>query len=107
MFFIVIASMYIILTGLLYYSFSIEMIYSITTFIMYESGSTAYAEKSDITFNTFSIQYTTLLTIPLFLSILFLKDLRFLIKIAELGVYAIYSYVVFIFYTFITNITSG
>lgn len=30
-----------------------------------------------------------------------------MIRIAELGVYAIYAYVIFIFYCFISNITSG
>lgn len=107
LFFIVISSIYMILVTLLYYSFSIEMIFNITTFIMQQCGYNNFASKSTATFSEFSIQYTTLFTIPIFLGLLFLRDLKFMIKIAELGVYAIYSYVVFIFYCFISNITSG
>lgn len=32
---------------------------------------------------------------------LFIKNLRILVKIAEIGVYAIYSYIIFIIYTFV------
>ncbi|KAL4443102.1 hypothetical protein ABPG74_002169 [Tetrahymena malaccensis] len=107
MFFIVISTIYMILVTLLYYSFSIEMVYSLITFIMTHSGSKNYADKADVSYSQFSIQYTVLATIPIFLGLLFLKKLGFMIKIAELGVYAIYSYVIFIFYTFISNLTSG
>lgn len=34
---------------------------------------------------------------------LFMKDMTILVKIAGLGVYAIYAYVIFIFYAFISN----
>lgn len=41
------------------------------------------------------------------LAMLFMKNLNILVKIAEIGVYAIYSYIIFIFYCFIDNIHSG
>ncbi|EGR27669.1 transmembrane amino acid transporter protein, putative, partial [Ichthyophthirius multifiliis] len=95
---------------LLYYVFSIEMLYDMTTFIIYQSGGKEgdqYASKESKDYSRFSIQYMIIITFPIFLALLFLKNLGFLIKIAELGVYAIYSYVIFIFYIFIQNIYRG
>lgn len=46
LFFIVISSIYMILVTLLYYSFSIEMIFNITTFIMQQCGYNNFASKS-------------------------------------------------------------
>ena len=37
-------------------------------------------------------------------SMLYIRDLKFLVKLSELGAYAIYSYVIFIIYEFFSNI---
>jgi len=41
------------------------------------------------------------------LAMLFMKNLTILVKIAGVGVYAIYSYLIFIFYCFFSNLVYG
>lgn len=41
------------------------------------------------------------------MAMLFMKNLNLLVKIAEIGVYAIYSYMIFIVYCFIDNLSTG
>ena len=66
--------------------------------------SDAYAPVEDITLSKFSQTWVCLgYAIPLYLS-LFIKDMSLLTKLAGVGVYAIYSYIIFIFYAFFSTI---
>ncbi|EAR93202.1 transmembrane amino acid transporter protein (macronuclear) [Tetrahymena thermophila SB210] len=108
-FFVIISTINMFFGCLVYYDFSIDMLYSIITFVMKKSGceqGNQFEELSKVSYDRFSVQYLAFAMFPVFLSICFLRNFKFLVKLAELGVYSIYSYIVFIIYNFITNITS-
>lgn len=68
-----------------------------------ETPSFIVENRDDFSFSKLSKQWLIVITfIPILLS-LFLKKLTLLAKFAELGVYAIFSYVIFIFYCFFSN----
>ncbi|KRX11065.1 hypothetical protein PPERSA_05174 [Pseudocohnilembus persalinus] len=113
-FFVSICTFYLFFLCQLYYVLIVQMLYSMICFFFYIFGVSksfyvdpAIAEKT-FTFNQFSEQYVILITFFAILAMIqFIKDLSILVKIANVGVLAIYSYIIFIFYVFIDNIVSG
>lgn len=93
---------------IIYIDLIVDQIYSIIYFIMRKSGAGEYiAEKQDFAFNVFSIQYMSLIAYFPLLALIFIKKLDLMVKLAQIGVYSVFIYFIFIGYEFIQSAVTG
>ena len=96
--------------GLVYFLLINESIYQFLEFIFYHTGFTHFLTTStirELNFQNFSIQWQCILLAPLLSPLLFIKKMNFLVKIARIGAFSLYAYIIFIIYIFFDNLASG
>ncbi|EGR33213.1 transmembrane amino acid transporter protein, putative [Ichthyophthirius multifiliis] len=106
LFFMIICTMFLILIAIIYFLFICQMLLDIVNFFIFQitKDENNFCNNQEFCFDKFSLQYSTLISTVLIIYLCSLKNLNFIIKIAELGVYSIYSYIIFIIYSFFENL---
>lgn len=104
-FFNILASFYLLLICILYYYLIIASLYSVSIFFIPKitGNEDCCAPESEITLDQFSSSWMTIILVVPITCLLFIKDFKYLVKLSEMGIYAIYSYIIFIFYLYFTN----
>lgn len=92
---------------LVYFILMVNMIYHIVVFCFDKSGSSNYASIDDSSFSQFSMQYTSLAASAVVFILVQLKNLRFIVKLGEVGILALMTYTVFIIVRGFINIGNG
>jgi len=95
------------LVGIIYLILMNNILYLIIITIFSELGYENYAKKSEFRFDIYSFQINSLLfMIPCFLSC-FITNITFITNLSKMGIYVLISYIIFLFYIFYDNFTSG
>ena len=94
-------SCYLLIQCIIYIDLIIDQFYGIFIYIFDQNGHIdAIGRKDEVVFNKFSLQWLTIaLFLPL-LSMLFIKNMNLLLRIAEFGAYPSFIYLVFVVYKF-------
>ena len=95
------------LTGIVFLIIMNNMLYPSITFILSQFGFENYAKKADCRYDIFSFQINAwLLCVPCYLSC-FVKQINIFATLSKIGTYVLCFYVIFLFYTFFENYSSG
>lgn len=98
---------YMVCAGIIYFNLMNNMLYSVTLFIFEHLEYKNYAEKHENRFDIFSYPILGLCVfLPAYLSC-FLKDINFIVKFSQVGVFSLVSYIIFLVYVVYDNFMSG
>ena len=103
---------YLILIAVIYFQLiAIQFMDIVIFFINFSStcnqpDSPCYAKETEFTFTKFSMQYSTIISMMICVSLLLVKNQVLLVKIAGYGVFSIVGYYIFIQYAFFSNISN-
>lgn len=98
-----ITGFYLVLLNMIYIDLIVDQLYDIIFYIFNQSGHSDWIAPKDsktLVFDRFSQQYLSLIMFIPLLAMTFIKNLTFLIKLTSYGVYSVFIYIVFIFYSF-------
>ena len=100
------SSILLFIVGIIYYLLICNSLFIVLEFIFLRSGFTNYENKStgNVVWDKFSIQYLALIAIVPISPMLFISNMKGIVKLADYGFVAIASFVVFIFYIFFKNV---
>jgi solute carrier family 38 (sodium-coupled neutral amino acid transporter), member 9 len=86
-----------------YYLLMVNLIFPMFIFMFEKAGYTDHPSKFDITFNTFSFQYSAIIGI---IPCIFLMTARIelIIKLSQIGILPLIAFLIFLIYVFIDNV---
>ncbi|CAK62184.1 unnamed protein product (macronuclear) [Paramecium tetraurelia] len=94
------------IVGIIYFQLINLTLYPIITYIL-SYNDIEFADASEhFVFNKFSIQWQALIVFLPLSTLLLIKDITTIVKIAHYGVIALFAYGIFIIYIFIVNLAS-
>lgn len=103
-YFRLITGFYLLLLSIISLDLIVDQLYSILYFFLKENG---IAEKDEFSFSKFSPQWLTLILFVPLLAVVFLKNLKLLVKISEYGSISILVYIAYVLVQFIVSVISG